>query len=67
MSDGVNNNMSIGLPPVSIQDENVNLAVAPEQTDDLPDLICDECGHVVGWDNWCYCHDDEDNDNESSQ
>ena len=28
-----------------------------EQDDDLPDLICEECGCVVGWDNVCICNE----------
>ena len=55
--------MSINLPapqPAIIMDDNNNNnpAMTPEESHDLPDLVCDECGHVVGWDNWCPCHDD---------
>ncbi len=43
--------MSKCLPEICVQIP-VNAEMVP---DDLPDLICEECGVVVGWDNVCGC------------
>jgi hypothetical protein len=40
----------------------VNLPNFEPEIDDLPDLICEECGVIVGWDNLCNCNGEIDNE-----